>query len=130
MMDYGDGVIFMDELITDKVELSVDTLLSRISVLESSLSAAREKQDFFYNQCKEKELKIRNLNAVFAANHREPLPVIVDQFMTNGRTALKKITSQMHLLEFDADNVKVMDTLIGYLYHLVGELETLREQYK
>lgn len=120
----------MVEAVGDRTGQREDMLLARISSLESSLSIAREKQEFFYNQCKKKELKLRNLDAIFAANHRETLDMVVDSFITNGRTSLKKISSQVHIQEFDADNVKVMNVLIDYLYHLIEQLENLREEYK
>lgn len=120
----------MDEVMGVRDEQVVDVLLTKISALESSLSAAQEKQEFFYNQCKQKDLKIRNLDAIFAANHRETLDMVVDNFITNGRISLKKISSQVHIQEFDADNVRIMTTLIDYLYHLIEQLENLREEYR
>lgn len=120
----------MDEIRNDNAEQSIVLLQSRISTLESALSAVQEKQEFFRNLCEQKDLKLRNWEAICAANHREPMSMVVENFMLNGRTALKKISSQMQLLEFDPDNLKVMDSLIEYVYHLLGELETLRERYK
>ena len=69
------------------------------------------------------------MNAIFDANHRETLEMIIDVFITNGRTALKKISSQIHIQEFDPDNVELLEKLIAYLYHIAQELENIKNQY-
>lgn len=70
-----------------------------LSNIQNELSASQEKQKFFHRQCKKNEIKLRNMNAIFDANHRETLEMIIDAFITNGRTALKK-----YLLKFTFRN--------------------------
>lgn len=126
----------MDKIMLYQADDNDDNLQQKISSLELALSnikkelaATQEKQDFFYKQCKDKELKLRNMNAIFAANHRETLEMIVEAFMNNGRITLKKISSQIHIQEFDADNVEILEKLIAYLYHVAQELEIIKNQY-
>lgn len=126
----------MDKIMFYQADDNDDNLQQKISSLELALSnikkeltATQEKQDFFYKQCKDKDLKLRNMNAIFAANHRETLEMIVEAFMNNGRITLKKISSQIHIQEFDADNVEILEKLIAYLYHVAQELENIKNQY-
>lgn len=113
----------------DNLQQKISSLELALSNIKKELTATQENQDFFYKQCKDKELKLRNMNAIFAANHRETLEMIVEAFMNNGRITLKKISSQIHIQEFDADNVEILEKLIAYLYHVAQELEIIKNQY-
>lgn len=112
-----------------ELQQEIHTLKLALSNIQNELSASQEKQKFFHRQCKKNEIKLRNMNAIFAANHRETLEMIIDAFITNGRTALKKISSQIHIQEFDPDNVELLEKLIAYLYHIAQELENIKNQY-
>lgn len=112
-----------------ELQQEIHTLKLALSNIQNELSASQEKQKFFHRQCKKNEIKLRNMNAIFDANHRETLEMIIDAFITNGRTALKKISSQIHIQEFDPDNVELLEKLIAYLYHIAQELENIKNQY-
>ena len=112
-----------------ELQQEIHTLKLALSHIQNELSASQEKQKFFHRQCKKNEIKLRNMNAIFDANHRETLDMIIDAFITNGRTALKKISSQIHIQEFDPDNVELLEKLIAYLYHIAQELENIKNQY-
>lgn len=124
-----DKIAFYQAGNEDNLQQKIYSLELALSNIKNELTATQEKQEFFYQQCKDKELKLRNMNAILAANHRETLEMIVDSFMNNGRITLKKISSQIHIQEFDADNVETLEKLIAYLYHVAKELENIKNQY-
>ena len=111
------------------LQQKIYTLEAALANAQNELSVSQEKQEIFYQKYKKSEIKLRNMNAIFAANHRETLEMIVDAFVTNGRVTLKKISSQVHIQEFDTDNVETLKKLIDYLYHIAQELENIKNQY-
>lgn len=111
------------------LQQKIYALEAALANAQNELSVSQEKQEIFYQKYKKSEIKLRNMNAIFAANHRETLEMIVDAFVTNGRVTLKKISSQVHIQEFDTDNVETLKKLIDYLYHIAQELENIKNQY-
>lgn len=133
----GEPMEYLEETVHANTDTDTDLELRQeihilklaLSNIQNELSASQEKQKFFHRQCKKNEIKLRNMNAIFDANHRETLDMIIDAFITNGRTALKKISSQIHIQEFDPNNVELLEKLIAYLYHIAQELENIKNQY-
>ncbi len=109
---------------------SIAYLKRKILSQEIEISIAYEKQKILAEKNTIISKKLRNMEAVFSANHREPLDVLVDNFISDGRVFLKKISGQVQLLEFDADNLLTLQKLIDYLKHVIIELEKMKEQYK
>ena len=61
---------------------------------------------------------------------QETLEALVDNFITDGRVILKKISQQVHIIEFDVENAASLQKMIDYLQHVIAELESLKENYQ
>lgn len=105
-------------------------LQREICSLKMELASSQKKQQLLWEKNQKAERQLRNMQAIFAANQREPLDKIVDDFISDGRIVLKKISSQIHILEYDEENVATMQKLIDYLNHITNALETIKRQYQ
>ena len=109
---------------------SIEYLKKRIASLEMDLHSSHQKQHVLLNKNLAAEKKLRNMEAIFAANQHDTLEALVDNFITDGRVVLKKISQQVHIIEFDVENAASLQKMIDYLQHVIAELESLKENYQ